>query len=335
MKEMNKKEKFNDKEWEELASLLSDEKVENSELLNRFMDDDIHKTGEQWKKLKSMTSNKEINVDRAWNNLHTRMIENIPETEVRNSRTVTLRTTLLRIAALALILLSLATGAVYLNNSGYLSKKISVMTGNDQKNLQVDLPDGSKVFLNRNSQFSYRDNFGKSKRDVKLTGEAYFEISPDATRPFMIDAGKASIKVVGTSFNVITNNRESEVEVFVVTGKVILSDKSGSQSIALEPGYIGKMDSKKSEKSFNDNPNYRSWNTGLLVYSGQKLEVVFQDLKRVYNMDIVADDPSILENPWSSPIVDNETRETIIRIICTSFNLSYTKDGNVYHLSKK
>jgi hypothetical protein len=71
MKEMNKKEKFNDKEWEELASLLSDEKVENSELLNRFMDDDIHKTGEQWKKLKSMTSNKEINVDRAWNNLHT------------------------------------------------------------------------------------------------------------------------------------------------------------------------------------------------------------------------------------------------------------------------
>jgi len=61
---------------------------------------------------------------------------------------------------------------------------------------------------------------------------------------------------------------------------------------------------------------------------------VFKDLKRVYNMDIIADDPSILEYLWSSPI-DNETEETIIRIICTSFNLSYTKDGNVYHLSKK
>jgi len=95
------------------------------------------------------------------------------------------------------------------------------------------------------------------------------------------------------------------------------------------------MDSEKSEKSLNDNPNYRSWNTGLLVYSGQKLDVVFKDLKRVYNMDIVADDPSILENPWSSPIENAESKETIIHIICLSFNLSYTKDGDVYHLTKK
>ena len=72
----------------------------------------------------------------------------------------------------------------------------------------------------------------------------------------------------------------------------------------------------------------------MLVYNGQKLDIVFKDLKRVYNMDIVADDPAILENTWTSPI-DNQPQETIIRLICTSFNLSYTKDGNVYHLSKK
>ena len=55
------------------------------------------------------------------------------------------------------------------------------------------------------------------------------------------------------------------------------------------------MDSKKSGKIINKNPNYMSWKTGLLVYNGQKLNVVFNDLKRVYNMDIVADDPHILE----------------------------------------
>ena len=335
MKEMNKTETFNDKEWEELASLLSDEKVENSELLNRFMADDIHKTGEQWRNLRSMSSDKEINVDKAWNNLNSRLNEYNPETKTGNTGTRLLRTTLLRIAAVALILFSLGSVAVYLNNSGYLNKKISVVTDNDQKNVTIDMPDGSKIYLNRNSELSYRENFGKTKRDVKLTGEAFFEISPDAIKPFIIDAGKARVKVVGTSFNVITNNSESAVEVFVVTGKVILSDRSGSRSIALEPGYIGTIDSKKSGKSFNDNPNYRSWNTGLLVYTGQKLEVVFKDLKRVYNMDIVADDPSILENPWSSPIDNNETEETIINIICNSFNLSYTKDGTVYHLSKK
>jgi transmembrane sensor len=204
----------------------------------------------------------------------------------------------------------------------------------EEKNIVVNLPDGSKISLNRNSELSYRENFGKKNRNVKLTGEAFFEIAPDASKPFIIDAGNAVVKVVGTSFNVITNNSNSAVEVFVTTGKVILSDRTGLRSLDLEPGYVGKMDSKISGKTRNDNPNYLSWNTGLLVYERQKLDVVFNDLKRVYNMDIVADDPEILENPWSSPI-DNETQDTIIRLICASFNLSYTKDGNVYHLAKK
>jgi ferric-dicitrate binding protein FerR (iron transport regulator) len=84
----------------------------------------------------------------------------------------------------------------------------------------------------------------------------------------------------------------------------------------------------------NTDKNYLSWNTGLLVYNGETLDVVFKDLKRVYNMDIVADDKSILENRWTSPI-DNQNQETIIRLICVSFNLSYTQDGSVYHLVKK
>ena len=114
----------------------------------------------------------------------------------------------------------------------------------------------------------------------------------------------------------------------------MLSDNSGTQNLVLDPGFVGTMDSKLSGKTLNNNPNYLSWNTGLLVYDGQKLDVVFKDLKRVYNMDIVADDPDILDNTWTSPI-NNQPQDTIIRLICASFNLSYTKDGNVYHLAKK
>jgi len=77
-----------------------------------------------------------------------------------------------------------------------------------------------------------------------------------------------------------------------------------------------------------------SWNTGLLVYDGQTLDIVFRDLKRVYNMNIVADDPEILSNTWTSPI-DNQAQETIIRLICASFNLAFKKDGDVYHLTRK
>jgi ferric-dicitrate binding protein FerR (iron transport regulator) len=333
MKEMNKTERFTDKEWEELASLLSDEKSEETDLLSRFMAEDYNAV-KQWKELKNMSSEKEINVDKAWNNVYSRLNEDGLKTNNGPTRISFMRSTFMRVAAAAVILLTLGTTTVYLNYTGTFSKKITVATGNDQKNLLVALSDGSKIFLNRNSEFSYRTNFGKHRRDVRLTGEAFFEISADASKPFIIDAGNVKVKVVGTSFNVITKNAESAVEVFVKTGKVMLSDNSGSQSMILDPGFVGTMDSKISGKTINNNPNYMSWNTGLLIYSGQKLDIVFNDLKKVYNMDIIADDPGILEYPWTSPI-DNLSQDKIIRLICGSFNLSYTKDGNVYHLAKK
>jgi transmembrane sensor len=334
MKEMKKIERFTDKEWEELASLLSDETAEHPDLLDRFMVGDTNDSGKKWKELKNMNSTEEIDVDKAWNNVHSRLLENGIKINESPVRIRFMRSTFLRIAASVIILLSLGTAALYINNAGYFSKKITVFAGNDQKNIQVSLSDGSKVYLNRNSEFSYRKNFGKTGRNVKLTGEAFFEIAPDASKPFIIDAGKAKVKVVGTSFNVITNNRESSVEVFVKTGKVLLFDNSGSHSLQLDPGYVGTLTSKKAFKTVNSDPNYISWKTGYLDYSGQKLSIVFNDLKRVYNMDIVVDDSLILENPWHSPIV-NSSQETIINIICRSFNLNYTKDGNVYHLSKK
>jgi ferric-dicitrate binding protein FerR (iron transport regulator) len=334
MKEMKNIESFTDKEWEELASILSDEKSGNADLLDMYTAGDSKNTGKTWKELKNMSDQKEIDVDKAWNKVSSRLMENGYSVNEAPLKIRFMRTTILRIAAVALILLSLGGTALFLNNQGFLSRNITVLAGNDQKNVLVSLPDGSTVYLNRNSEFSYKKNFGKQGRNVKLTGEAFFKISPDVTKPFIIDAGKANVKVVGTSFNVITNNQESSVEVFVKTGKVLVSDQANTQTIQLDPGYIGTMNSKTSNKTLNNNPNYLSWNTGYLDYSGQKLSVVFKDLNRVYNMDIVADDPLILEYPWSSPI-DNSSQETIIRIICTSFNLSYTKDGNVYHLTKK
>jgi ferric-dicitrate binding protein FerR (iron transport regulator) len=334
MKEMKNIESFTDKEWEELASILSDEKSGNADLLDMYTAGDSKNTGKTWKELKNMSDQKEIDVDKAWNKVSSRLMENGYNVNEAPHKIRFMRTTILRIAAVALILLSLGGATLFLNNQGLLNKNITVLAGNDQKNVLVSLPDGSTVYLNRNSEFSYKKNFGKQGRNVKLTGEAFFKISPDVTKPFIIDAGKANVKVVGTSFNVITNNQESSVEVFVKTGIVLVSDQANTQTIQLDPGYIGTMNSKTSNKTLNNNPNYLSWNTGYLDYSGQKLSVVFKDLNRVYNMDIVADDPLILEYPWSSPI-DNSSQETIIRIICTSFNLSYTKDGNVYHLTKK
>jgi transmembrane sensor len=324
--------KFTDRDWEELASALSGENGKQSELLNKFMTEDEYYTGELWKKLRDMNDNREINVNEAWDKVNARLNESAEMKKKTPGRIVFIRSRFMRIAAAIIILISLGVVSVYV---GIHNKTVIVATSDDQKNLEVNLPDGSSVSLNRNTQLTYRADFGKSKRNVTLSGEAFFEITPDTENPFVVNTGKASVKVVGTSFNIITNNSDSAVEVYVETGKVMLSDISGTRNMMLDPGYIGTMDTEISGKKLNENPNYMSWKTGVLVYNGQTLDVVFRDLKRVYNMNIVADDPEIMELPWVSPPIDNQPQETIILLICRSFTLSYSKDGNVYHLSKK
>ena len=328
MKEKMNTEKFNDRDWEELASALSGEKEGSSELLNRFLAEDGKNTEKSWRKMRKMNDDKEINVDQAWDKVYSRLNEAGYLTAKSQERIIRIRNRFLKIAATVLILVSLGTLSIYLATSG---KQIVVTTASDQKNLKVSLPDGSNIFLNRNTELIYSANFGRSGRHVALSGEAFFEISSDVSKPFTIDAGKASIEVVGTSFNIITNNPDSAVEVYVETGKVVLSDNTGTQNIVLDPGYVGTMDTKISGKTLNENPNYTSWKTGMLVYNRQTLEIVFKDLKRVYNMVIIADDPEILDETWTSSI-DNQSQETIIRLICASFNLRYAQDGNVYHL---
>ncbi|MDP4223749.1 MAG: FecR domain-containing protein [Bacteroidota bacterium] len=331
---MDKIKNYTDKEWEKLSALLSGEQNDDKDLLSRFMADDSHNTIKTWKELKEMNSQKEINVDRAWNNLYSRLRENgLVEERPVIGRSLAGRTWL-RIAAVAVILLGFGTALIYLTDRDILSRNTIIATSENEKNLQVTLPDGSNIILNRDTRLSYRANFGKHGRNVTLSGEAFFDVTHDKNHPFTIDAGKANVKVLGTSFNVITNNPESEVEVYVKTGQVMVSSSTGSQNLVLDPGYVGKVNSKTSQKEVNKNQNYLSWNTGHLEYNGQTLDVVFRDLKRVYNMDIVADNPNILKMPWTAPI-DNEPQETIIRLICANFNLSYTKDGNVYHLAEK
>jgi ferric-dicitrate binding protein FerR (iron transport regulator) len=334
MMETMNTERFTDGEWEEIASALSGEKDGRPELMSSFMADDNHEVEKIWKGLRTMSDEKEINVDDAWKKVSSRIdIETVAE--VREPvRILSMRSTFMRVAAASLILLGISAATLYFVSTDSLSRKITVATGDSQFN-HVSLPDGSRIFMNRNSELTYRSNFGKHSRNVALAGEAFFEIAANPSKPFIIDAGKASVKVVGTSFNVITNNTDSAIEVFVRTGKVMLTDNGGTQSLLLEPGYVGTMDSKLSEKRLNSNPNYLAWQTRSLVYNGETLDVVFRDLKRVFNMEIIADDPSILNETWTTSPIDNKSQETIIRLICATFNLGYSKDGDIYHLVKK
>ena len=170
MKKIMNTENYTERDWEELASAFSEEDGTRSDLQGRFQAEDHYDTENKWKSLRDMSFDREINVDQAWNKVNSRLNESGPFTRRAPAGILTMKNTFLRIAASALILLSLGTAALLFTNPDALSKKILVSTAGDQKNFKVTLPDGSIVYMNRNTQLSYRESFGKHSRIVALTG---------------------------------------------------------------------------------------------------------------------------------------------------------------------
>jgi ferric-dicitrate binding protein FerR (iron transport regulator) len=322
MKKNKKIEQLNDREWADAAAWLSGEKSSGDEAARLLISED-GEIMKKWNDLKQ-TDNDFIDVDKAWEKLNGRIEADTP---VITMRRPSFFQTFSRIAAMVVIVAGIGWLLFEVGAPG----RVTVASAADEKNIELLLADGSKIYLNRASKLTYPKEFGRNNRKVSLRGEAFFDIAPDASRPFIIDAGKASVRVLGTSFNVMTDNGHNQVEVYVSSGKVTLTSNDGSGSVTLEPEYVGKVSETGSSQELNTNVNYLSWHTDLLVYDGERLEVVFEDLKRTFAIEIRAGDPAINDFRLTSPF-EHQPHDTIIKLICTTFNLRSVREEGTYIL---
>ncbi len=326
---MKKKKIYKNKEWQEIASCLSGENDNESETVRSFLDDRGLEIKNYWKNMKNSRGEEKVNVDKAWEHLSNRLEE---DKLIRSKKEVIFKPVyLLRIAAAVIIMATLTFTGKYIISNHYLSLKSVVATSSVEKNRVIELSDGSFITLNRDSKVSFPDKFNSRRRKVKLTGEAFFEISPDSDRPFIIDARNGKVTVLGTSFNVITDNGKNEVEVLVASGRVMVVSEDGARSLTLEPGELGVINNNTSSSMVNTDINYLAWNTEILTYEGAKLEDVFSDLQRVHNISVEINNNDILNRQITS-VFDNESAETIIKTICLSFNLRFEKKDGIYYL---
>lgn len=326
MKKRVEIEKMTDKEWAAAAAWLSGEQPDGEETAAELLEENPGLL-KQWNEMKMTEVKGDIDVDKAWEKLSSR-IDQQPATG--RYRRMEFLPSALRAAAVIIVVLGLGWAALTIASP----EKVTIASATDQKNIEVTLPDGSRVTLNHDSHLTYPETFGRRNRKVTLTGEAFFDITPDQSRPFTINAGDARVRVLGTTFNVITDNGNNEVEVFVSTGKVLLSSADGSRSLTLEPGFIGRLSRADAAKRVNTNPNYLSWNTDVLTYDGERLETVFRDIRHSYNIIVSTSDPEINDLRLTT-IFDNQPHDTIIQVICTTFNLQAVKDGETYILSRR
>jgi ferric-dicitrate binding protein FerR (iron transport regulator) len=209
----------NEKEKQVVAAWL-DQSPENRALYKQLKS--------EWMMMDNMIS--QFNVDNAWNKLHDRILTGESELKtVHAIRMVQPRRSLLtplRMAAAIALLALLGASLTFIANR---SQKINITAAIHERGKNIVLPDGSSVILNGNSSIRYARNFSRKTREVKLVGEAFFEVSPDKDKPFRIYADNACIQVVGTSFNVDARREDHQVEVYVSTGMVELSEADNQE----------------------------------------------------------------------------------------------------------
>jgi len=182
----------------------------------------------------------------------------------------------LKIAASITLLAGIGYLVLYLNTF----PDYKFISSNDQR-LTVKFPDGSKGVLNKSSSFSFPEKFGRERR-VSFSGEAYFDVKK-SEKPFIIEANGVEIKVLGTAFNLITN--ETEISLYVDRGLVAFS-KNGIDT-KIEAGFEAVFDKSTNEVIINEIPtaNIMSWRSGLFEFDDTPLKKAIKDLSEYYEID--------------------------------------------------
>ncbi|MCX6282457.1 MAG: FecR domain-containing protein [Bacteroidetes bacterium] len=235
----------------------------------------------------------------------------------------------LRIAAVALILLAIGT-AIYRNiNHKPASEMLTINTGNESNTLIKTLADGSIIFLAQNSLFSYPQEFKSASRNVELKGEAFFDIIPDPGKPFIIETDEALVQVLGTAFNVKTNNGNG-FKLFVDRGNVkvtLKKDPSHSQMVIAGEEITAMNNSLV--KSKHNTIEASSWYKQRMHFKDEKLQNIINVLNRNFNTTFVLADNEIGKFKLTVTF-QNETVETMTELICAALNLkSQTINGSV------
>lgn len=179
-----------------------------------------------------------------------------------------------------------------------------------------DLPDGSKVWLNANSELRYPSDFNADTRTVELTGQGYFEVTKNAHKPFIVKADKDySVEVLGTSFNVSAYKDESMIETTLVEGSVKLNVVSGGKRMTqmLKPNEKAEYQKGADKiKVFDVNTEYdTAWKNGEIIFRNHPMDKALKTLERHYHVVFEVKDNEILKSIITARFKDEQLPQVL------------------------
>lgn len=246
------------------------------------------------------------------------------QTERPKVRVISLGRQLLRVAAALLFLIAAIWG--YRTWTYSSLEWMEVSAGNLPKR-QVELPDGSRVWLRQNSTLSYPKSFVPSERRIKLTGEAYFEVTHNAGRPFRVELPQGGIvEVVGTAFCVRAPQNPSETLVLVRSGKVRFSPGGKNDGPLLTTHQMAVYNRETAQIKISEVSTFNelAWQSGGLEFLHTPLKNVLTDLEKYYHVEITLRNPELANCPYTSPLT-NQSIDQVLRGLSATYQLEISK----------
>ena len=194
----------------------------------------------------------------------------------------------------------------------------------------MQLEDGTKVWLNAHSRMRFPIVFSGGERRVYLEGEAYFDVASDAEIPFFVETPTQTLRVLGTEFNIRTYDDLRAVYTTLVNGRVELSSKATDSKIVLEPGYQAQLSDASGDYvvAMADLQTIGLWRERVIVFGGNTLDRIFADLSRWYDITYHFETPRLAKLQLFGEVPIYENIDRILKQIETAGQVSIERSKN-------
>ncbi|WP_159451628.1 FecR family protein [Pedobacter africanus] len=203
---------------------------------------------------------------------------------------------------------------------------------------QINLPDGTSVWLNAASSLKYPVMFDKAQRRVELSGEGYFEVSKDKKRPFVVATAKYEVEVLGTHFNVNSYRDEALSKTTLLEGSVRINaiakkKETPGSGILLLPGQQAVLSDEANKVLAVDTEEAVAWKNGYFLFNEESLESIMKKIERWYGVDVqYKDKPESIQ--FMGRVSRSKNISAVLKALETAGNVRFEITGKKVYVTK-
>lgn len=246
----------------------------------------------------------------------------------RKKRTRVVFMELLRVAAVILVMF-LVGGYIYVRKMEEIRLANNIVTVPVGQRVNLQLPDGTSVWLNASSEIIYPAYFSGSTREIHLNGEAYFEVEHNASKPFIVHTETFDIKVLGTKFNVEAYKGMEGFTTALMEGSVEVTDrKNKDKSVRLYPAQKVAFRNGELCKSPIDNYDVYRWREGLICFKETRFADLMRQLEKKYGVRILINNEAVKEKVFSGKFRTTDGIDNALRLLQKEGHYTFEWDEN-------